>query len=136
MVGHGGSSAGSYLADSTSPIPWAICPIPSHCASIVATSTVRVNKRQWQNVIHFVGVNKFPHLFFLYFSFFFLQTRTKNMGYLDCGWRMFFSPKFMLQCSPAINNEHNLCHRDLKLVKREKHKHTIILNSDVANYGL
>ena len=36
MIGHGGSSAGSYLADPTSPIP-------SHCASIVATSTVRVN---------------------------------------------------------------------------------------------
>ena len=39
MVGHGGSSAGSYLADPTSPIP-------SHCASIVATSTVRVKKSQ------------------------------------------------------------------------------------------
>ena len=39
MVGHGGSSAGSYLADPTSPIP-------SHCASIVVTSTVRVKK--WQ----------------------------------------------------------------------------------------
>ena len=37
MVGHEGSSAGSYLADPTSPIP-------SHCASIVATSTLRVNK--------------------------------------------------------------------------------------------
>ena len=37
MVGHGGSSAGSYLADPTSPIP-------SHCASIVVTSTLRVNK--------------------------------------------------------------------------------------------
>ena len=35
MVGHGGSNAGSYLADPTSPIP-------SHCASIVATSTLRV----------------------------------------------------------------------------------------------
>ena len=35
MVGHGGSSAGSYLADPTSLIP-------SHCATIVATSTVRV----------------------------------------------------------------------------------------------
>ena len=34
MVGHGGSSAGSYLANPTSPIP-------SHCASIVATSTLR-----------------------------------------------------------------------------------------------
>ena len=36
MVGHRGSSAGSYLADPTSPIP-------SHCASIVVTSTLRVN---------------------------------------------------------------------------------------------
>ena len=35
MVGHGGSSAGSYLADPTSPIP-------SHCALIVVTSTLRV----------------------------------------------------------------------------------------------
>ena len=35
MVGHDGSSAGSYLADPTSPIPF-------HCASIVATSTLRV----------------------------------------------------------------------------------------------
>ena len=35
MVGHGGSSAGSYLADPTSPIP-------SHCASIVVISTLRV----------------------------------------------------------------------------------------------
>ena len=38
MVGHGGSSAGSYLADPTSPIP-------SHCASIVATSTLRVKTK-------------------------------------------------------------------------------------------
>ena len=36
MVGPGGSSAGSYLADPTSPIP-------SHCASIVVTSTLGVN---------------------------------------------------------------------------------------------
>ena len=36
MVGHGGSSAGLYLVDHTSPIP-------SHCASIVVTSTLRVN---------------------------------------------------------------------------------------------
>ena len=35
MVRHGGSSAGSYLTDPTSPIP-------SHCASIVTTSTLRV----------------------------------------------------------------------------------------------
>ena len=38
MVGHRGSSAGLYLADPTSPIP-------SHCASIVVTSTLRVNKQ-------------------------------------------------------------------------------------------
>ena len=37
MVGHEGSSAGSYLADPTSPIP-------SHSASIVATSTLRVKR--------------------------------------------------------------------------------------------
>ena len=36
MVRHRGSGAGSYLADPTSPSP-------SHCASIVATSTLRVN---------------------------------------------------------------------------------------------
>ena len=36
MVGHEGSSAGSYLTDPTPPIP-------SHCASIVVTSTLRVN---------------------------------------------------------------------------------------------
>ena len=39
MVGYGGSSAGSYLADPTSPIP-------SHCASIVVTSTVRVKEHK------------------------------------------------------------------------------------------
>ena len=43
MVGHGGSSAGLYLADSTSPIP-------SHCASIVVTSTVRVKILASKNV--------------------------------------------------------------------------------------
>ena len=43
MVGQGGSSAGLYLADPTSPIP-------SHCASIVVTSTVRVKTH---NVILF-----------------------------------------------------------------------------------
>ena len=35
MVRHGGSSAGSYLTDPT-------FPIPSHCASIVMTNTLRV----------------------------------------------------------------------------------------------
>ena len=58
MVGHGGSSAGSYLTDPTSPIP-------SHCASIVVTSTVRVNNMTpvWVNVavsqvlIHMEGMD-------------------------------------------------------------------------------
>ena len=46
MLGHGGSSASSYLADPTSPIPSHCCNYPvSKCpsASIVATSTLRVN---------------------------------------------------------------------------------------------
>ena len=45
MVGHGGSSAGSYLADPTSPIPShsaVIIMFKSPSASIVATSTLRV----------------------------------------------------------------------------------------------
>ena len=52
MVRHGGSSAGSYLADPTSPIP-------SHCASIVATSTLRVNT-VFQILLHDQG--EFPLL--------------------------------------------------------------------------
>ena len=47
MVGHGGSSAGSYLADPTSPIP-------SHCASIVTTSTSRVNRMLYLSLSHAV----------------------------------------------------------------------------------
>ena len=42
MVGHGGCSAGSSLADPTSSIP-------SHCALIVATSTLRV-KTTWKHM--------------------------------------------------------------------------------------
>ena len=54
MVGHGGSSAGSYLADPTSPIP-------SHCASIVMTSTLRVNLHcviYWFKVFVFENSNQ------------------------------------------------------------------------------
>ena len=54
MVGHGGSSAGSYLADPTSPIP-------SHCASIVMTSTVRVKLRSVDVAVVFlygIGYNE------------------------------------------------------------------------------
>ena len=51
MVGHGGSSAGSYLADPTSPIP-------SHCSSIVVTSTLRVNTRWYKQDLHRSSVTK------------------------------------------------------------------------------
>ena len=50
MVGHGGSSAGSYLADPTSPIP-------SHCASIVVTSTLRVKTNNYIPASRVMGVN-------------------------------------------------------------------------------
>ena len=56
MVGHGGSSASSYLADPTSPIP-------SHCASIVVTSTVRVKESMLlQNHTHVCQVLLNSHL--------------------------------------------------------------------------
>ena len=40
MVGHGGNSAGSYLADPTSPIP-------SHCAVIILFKSVTVHQLSW-----------------------------------------------------------------------------------------
>ena len=40
MLGHGGSSAGSYLADPTSPIP-------SHCAVIILFQSVAVHQLLW-----------------------------------------------------------------------------------------
>ena len=46
MLGHGGSSAGSYLADPTSPIPLhcaAIILFQCRSASIAVTGTLRVN---------------------------------------------------------------------------------------------
>ena len=46
--GMGGSSAGSYLADPTSPIP-------SHCALTVVTSTLRV-KAKAKNYLNFAGL--------------------------------------------------------------------------------
>ena len=58
MVGHGGSSASLYLADR-------ISPIPSHCASIVATSTVRVNKQGSWGVVYRAGLEDFFYAFIL-----------------------------------------------------------------------
>ena len=40
MLGHGGSSAGSYLADPTSPIP-------SHCTVIILFQSVAVHQLSW-----------------------------------------------------------------------------------------
>ena len=54
MVGHEGGSAGSYLADPTSPIP-------SHCASIVMASTLRV--KHVYSVIYCCSVLQvYPHV--------------------------------------------------------------------------
>ena len=66
MVWHGGSSAGSYLADPTSPIP-------SHYASIVATSTLRVNEIPPDNSspcdpFFRNFVERFEHLVYLFHS--------------------------------------------------------------------
>ena len=62
MVGHGGSSAISYLADLTSPIP-------SHCASIDVTSTLRVkpHKTKWQTTLiwGFMGNRSADSLFIM-----------------------------------------------------------------------
>ena len=41
MVGHGGRSAGSYLADPTSPIP-------SHYAVVILFKSVPVHQLSWQ----------------------------------------------------------------------------------------
>ena len=47
-----GSSAGSYLADPTSPIP-------SHCASIVVTSTLGVNQEYLVQVCSVIQLSKY-----------------------------------------------------------------------------
>ena len=54
MVGHGGSSAGSYLADPTSPLP-------SHCASVVATNTLRVKYDYCDKYVYNVTVVLIQH---------------------------------------------------------------------------
>ena len=71
MVGHEGSCAGSYLTDPTSPIP-------SHCASIVVTSTVRANKLPWGHPLcyideqavsgYFSAIQRIPNMTVIYFT--------------------------------------------------------------------
>ena len=72
MVGHGGSSAGSYLADPTSPIP-------SHCASIVATSTVRVN-------LVWISITRWNITWFLYFSVFLKRYQKLTVRVTESKW--------------------------------------------------
>ena len=50
MVGHGGSSAGSYLTDSTSPVP-------SHCAVIIVFNSDLVHQLSNNNVSDQGGVH-------------------------------------------------------------------------------
>ena len=59
MVGHGGSSAGSYLADPTSPIPF-------HCASIVATSTLRVKLLVYAELFSVIPKHEVSYVELLY----------------------------------------------------------------------
>ena len=66
MVGHGGSSAGSYLADPTSPIP-------SHCASIVATSTLR-GKYRFFMLLYIDLIKHTPYMLNLYILYFWFKS--------------------------------------------------------------
>ena len=86
MVGHGGSSAGSYLADPT-------FPIPSHCASIVAACTVRVKFTQWLCRVDMKG---------------FLKTGPERIL-----WLLFFGTLFPISIPYAKNMEIKL---PLKLI--------------------
>ena len=97
MVGHGGSSAGSYLADPTSPIP-------SHCTSIVATSTVRVKSDQaeWTRALSRTLTSDTPTYCVL--------------GYSDPGSHVIVSD--------GNNTNEN---RERKKEKRKKKEHTISL---------
>ena len=69
MVGHGGSSAGSYLADPTSPIL-------SHCASIVMTSTLRVNNVE--ALCLFVSLSHFQLQLTNFLSWYVSQSKEKK----------------------------------------------------------
>ena len=79
MVGHVGSSAGSYLADPTSPMP-------SHCASIVATGTVRVNISQ--KVLTSMGKKKKKFFSVLCYNSVFVFTIIYGLALdvITCSW--------------------------------------------------
>ena len=87
MVRHGGSSASSYRADPTSPIP-------SHCASIAATSTLRVNTFPLCKC-HQISPNAI-----LWQSSFFFSSASISMGhdswFLEITW-----PWLQLVCHPS-----------------------------------
>ena len=75
MVGHEGSSAGSYLADPTSPIP-------SHCASIVTTSIVRVNKILYVIILHKLAPHNPIDMVLLWEELLLCVSRTLRMSLL------------------------------------------------------
>ena len=93
MVGHGGSSAGSYLADPTSPIS-------SHCASIVTTSTVRVKSASPSPSSHAVLIHVIPfgsppiHL----------APAQCCKIYLLCWWDNSWGDAYILSPCPGNNN--------------------------------
>ena len=89
MVGHGGSSASSYLADPTSPIP-------SHCVSIVATSTVRV--KMWRAF-------SLDHLNAYMFG------TAQKAGMIKTTEQHFWASWKPLECYVHINHIKQLCHQ-------------------------
>ena len=102
MVGHGGSSAGSYLADPTSPIP-------SHCASLVATSTLRVTPLE---LIRSVDV--YSYLFICQYSRkLYVRILISHMSEFSCQMAAFSSvmgqyshrlyPSILTGCTPVFS---------------------------------
>ena len=124
MVGHGGSSAGAYLADPTSRIP-------SHCASIVVTSTLRVNSSangrsdQWSQeyywfpvvVIHCPSVycpvptfvsNRYSSFSSYTIILIFFKTRETGRIVVPCnkaGIPLFFKFQISLKCYPSFSSD-------------------------------
>ena len=93
MLGHGGSSAGSYLADPTSPHPLAPCcnyPV-SKCssASVVVTSTVRVkiNVKLYRMQASLDSVTQLP-----------TRCRQQRKPTVDRGWMIEAKASLVLCC--------------------------------------
>ena len=136
MVGHGGSSAGSYLAYPTSPIP-------SHCASIVMTSTLRVNiwniapksTIRTQQIIKSAGCLRFYISFqaFTSLHLFFMQCCPRNCEQV---WNIAPVGRY---CSPVVFQrlDHKQWIITWELLPREKRTihNCAILHGDIRGYG-